>query len=271
MADARLAQTLINQDSARVGVFSFEVAPFAIHAKAERIADPSTIFQPLGIIDPMSFKGEFSRELLDLFLGMPKTKAKSFVIGQSGNVEFSWLEYNAGTIELVAGGHPVIRTTSGATTIIASPVPTVSVFTVTTLPVGTATGKYISVTYASGAMSGQTVDRKVLSVATAAITLLDPLPIAPTTGDAVALLTDWDQAVGGIEIVEKCGRIIYTDSEGDKAIAYLPKFISVGPYVFGGGENEVMKVPVKLDCRGVQEAVGSKTDYILARQYLIPA
>lgn len=265
MADARLAQLLTNSDAVRVGVLDFEIATYNSASLVAYNTDAA--FERIGTLVPGSYKPDLGREEFDLMRGLPKTAIKSFVIGQEGKMSLELDEYTARAIEIVNGGQAMIRTTSGATTVSAAPAPTTTVFTVASIG-SIVAGKWIAVTIAS---LGKTFDRKVLSVAGSAITLQDPLPAAPASTDAVALVTSWQNPGGGTSKTYYTARGVFTDTYGDKSYLYFPKVASTGKFApdFKAGENAI--IPMEFKVYGTQMTVGSVTDFYLFHHYIVPA
>lgn len=265
MADERLAQTPVNSEAVRVGVVDLELAPFNPAAIAAHNADSK--FERVGTLVPGSAQPEFTREWFELMRGLPQTAIKSMIIGQEGTFPAELDEYTAKAIEIANGGASMIRTTTSATTVSAAPPPTKQVFTVAAI--GTiAVNDWVAVTIAS---VGKTFDAKVKSIAGSAITLYDPLPVAPVSTDAVAKVTAWQQPIGGVETKEYTARLVFTDTAGDKAILHMPKVMSRGRLAPGWNANEQAIIPLEFKVYGIQQTINGKTDFYLGSHYLIPA
>lgn len=266
MANKRLAQAFENSANARIGVVDIELAPYNPASIAAYNA--TNTYRRIGTIAPGSAKPEFAREKFAIERGLPKTKVKSLIVGQSGKFACDVDEYGAYTVEVANGGADMIRTTTNATTVSAAPAPTAQVFTVGAIGTITA-GDLISVTIAS--LGSQVFDRVVDSVSTNQISLRDPLPVAPASGDAVAEVTLVQQPIGGVDVKYYTARLVYTDTDGNQAIMHLPKVESTGKLApdFKAAENAVL--PMEFEVHGVLQTINGKTDYYLGSHYLIPA
>lgn len=265
MANKRLAQAFENSAAVRIGVVDIEIAPYN---PASVVAYNATNkYERIGTIVPGTAKPEFTREKFKLERGLPKTTVKSLITGQSGKFGAEVDEYSPRAVEIANGGARMVRTTTNATTVSAAPAPTTQVFTVAA--VGTiAAGDWLAITIAS---LGQTYDRAVDSISGSAITLRDPLPVAPAAGDAVAEVSLIQQAIGGTETEYVTARLVYTDADGNQAIMHMPKVESTGKLAPDWKPNENATLPMEFDVHGTLQTINGKQDYYLGSHYFIPA
>lgn len=264
MADKRLQQLPTVEDAHRVTVVDVEVAPYVPGALVAYNADTS--FERLGTIEPGSAKLEGNREFFKLERGLPKSLIKKFVIGQDAKLPIELGEYTMRAVEVANGGTAMARTTTSATTVKTATTPTTTTMNLTTAT-GYAKGKWVSITIAA---LGRTFDRKIKAIAGDLITI-DELPQAPAVGDAVAVVTDFQLALGGTEVMEFTMRLVFVDQNGDKGIIYCPRVSSTGKFapVFNPDKNAV--IPIEFDVHATQMTWNGKTDFFPAVHYLIPA
>lgn len=257
MADPRLAQLPTIYDAIRLGVVDFEIAALGT------AYDSDASYERLGTIVPGTYKQEIGRETYKVERGLPKIASKAFAIGMNGKVAMDLGEITPRAIEVQNGGlAPVVTSTSATTTTVAAA--TTTSFTLTSA-VGYAVGKWISVVVGSS-----TIYRKITGLNGAVVTV-DPLPAAPASGAAVAVITSIQVAGGGTKVVERTARAIFVDTYGDKFIWYFPKVISTGNMNFDpkDGASEAI-LPMEFDLYGVQATVAGETDYFLYHSHFVP-
>ncbi len=258
----RMLQSWTNPGAVRGGlVVDIEIAPLGT-----TYDDATGKWERLGTIEPGSYKLDAEREKYVVERGYPKARAFSLIMGQKGNVSFTLDEVTAKAFEIANGGTATEYTTTSATTVSASPSPTTTVFTVAAI--GTiAAGKWILHTNASG----QKFMRKVASVATNAITLASPLPAAPASGDAIALVTSTRNVIGGDGIQQFCLRAVVCDQQGDKEVLYFKQAEPDGKLSPNFDPTKHAQIPMTFDLYGYSATVNGSTKFILGEIYVINA
>lgn len=264
MADPRLSQNFTNQDAVRLGTVDFEVAALGTAAIASG-ALVTAGWERLGTMEPGSFKPSIDIEQFDMERGFPKAPVKQFKIGQKGSIAFNLDEYTARAVEVLNGGNDMVRTTASATTVAATPAPTTTVFTLTSAT-GYLAGDWLVHTDANG----KKWDRKIKSISGAAVTLYDPLPAAPASGDAIAKVTLWQVGGGGSKIAQLTGRMIFVDTYDDTVCVHFPKIQFGGKWAPEFKQDANSMLPMEATVIATQQTIGSVTDFLLYQHYIIP-
>lgn len=264
MPNARLSQDFTNQDAIRLGTVDFEIAAVGTAAISSG-ALVTAGWERLGGMEPESFKPSIEIAQYNLERGFPKAAKKSFKTGQTGTLAFNLDEYTARAVQIGNGGGGLERTTDSSTTVSAAPAPTTTVFTVAGIG-SIVAGSWIVHTQAGG----DKFDRKVKSVSGAAITLLDPLPAAPAAADNISRVTLWESGGGGSQIQKFAGRMVFVDHQDDIVVVLFPELQFTGKWAPEFKQDAHSMLPLEATVFATKQTIGSTTDYVLLRHYMIP-
>lgn len=258
MANARLAQLPTIADAVRLGVVDIEIAALGTAYNVD------ASYERLGTIVPGSYKPDISRDMYMVKRGLPQIATKTFAIGMTGKVAFDLSEITPRAIDVANGGQAPVVTSTSATTVAVSPTPTTTTFSVASAT-GYAVGNWITVVTTAG-----TITRKITALSGVAITV-DALPVAPASGAAVNKITNIQVPGGGVQIVERTMRAIFTDSYDDQFIWHFPKVMTTGKMAFDAKDAASEAIlSMEFDLFGTQSTVGGNTDYFLYHSYFVP-
>lgn len=255
-----LSQDLMHERQVRIGVTDVFIAP------AGTAVNAASGWEWQGVAEAGSPTYNFPYEMFELKTGHPNTTKLQAIVAVEGEIGFTLEEYHAKAVELAVGGPAMTKEygSAPAPTTVAGAVSTVNQVVVAS-SAGYAAGMRIEVQTASGledtyieSISGTTWQVKPA---------FQGIPVA-TTGTVKAIY-QYVKPIGGVDVVKKAVKLVFTDRNLEKAIVYCEEVSSQGGYTpnFGDAKGNA-KLPISLRAYGKEKTINGKKMPIVGYSYL---
>lgn len=259
-----LSQELMNERQVRIGVTDVFIAEPDTDVDAAGGA-----WKWQGVQEAGSATYEFPFEMFELKTGHPNTTKMEAIVAVDGNMGFTLEEYHAQAVDLAAGGAamskeygsaPAATTTDGVT--------------------AWANGSGGKLTSVAGYAVGMRIEVEVgagledtyiesIDAGTNSITVKPALSAAPALSADVKAIYQYVKPIGGVDVVKKAVKYVFTDRNLEQAIIYCPRVSSQGGYTpnFGDARTNA-KLPVRLRAYGKEETINGKKMPVVGYSYL---
>lgn len=255
-----LSQDVMHERQVRIGVTDVFIAA------AGTAVDAASGWEWQGVAEAGSPSYNFPYEMFELKTGHPNTTKILAIVAVEGEVGFTLEEYHAKAVELAVGG-PAMTKDYGA-----APAPTTvaasgsTVNQVVVAATGTFTaGMRIEVQTAAGledtyieSINGTTWQVKPAFLG---------VPVA--SSGTVKAIKQYVKPIGGIDVVKKAVKLVFTDRNLEQAIIYCEEVSSQGGYTpnFGDAKSNA-KLPISLRAYGKEKTINGKKMPIVGYSYL---
>lgn len=236
-------------------------------AAADTAVDAASGWEWQGVAEAGSQSYEFPYEMFELKTGHPNTTKLQAIVAVDGTMGFTLEEFHAKAVELAVGG-PAMTKDYGA-----SPAPTTVAATGSTVnmvKVDSATGYQVGMRIEVETASGLE-DTYIESIANSTEFTVKPallgVPVA-TTGTLKAI-KQYVKVIGGVDVVKKAVKFVFTDRNLEQAIIYCPQVSSQGGYTpnFGDAKGNA-KLPISLRAYGKEQTINGKKMPVVGYSYL---